>query len=68
MLVIIICILMIIIGLIFMPSKEERNRKKYDEGVHKGHRYTNVDDLKSDYYVINRCWNEDQEKLKKQKK
>ena len=28
--------------------KEERNRKKYDEGVHKGHRYTNVDDLKSD--------------------
>ena len=51
-----------------MPSKEERNRKKYDEGVHKGHRSTNVDDLKSDYYVINRCWNEDQEKLKKQKK
>ena len=50
-----------------MPSREERNRKKYDEGVHKGHRYTNVDDLKSDYYVINRCWNEDQEKLKNKK-
>lgn len=29
MLVIIICILMIIIGLIFMPSREEQNREKY---------------------------------------
>lgn len=72
MLLIIICILIIIIGLIFMPSKEERNREKYKtkKEEYKNFRYDtkgSVDSLRSDYKTYCKFWNEEQE-MKKQKK
>ena len=70
MLLIIICILIIIIGLIFMPSREEQNRKKYKNKEHVGFRYDtkgSVDGLRRDYKTICKLWNEEQE-MKKQKK
>ena len=70
MLLIILCILITVIGLIFMPSKEERNRKRYKNKEHVGFRYDtkgSVDGLRSDYKTICNFWNEEQE-MKKQKK
>lgn len=53
-----------------MPSKEERNRKRYKNKEHVGFRYDtkgSVDGLRSDYKTICNFWNEEQE-MKKQKK
>lgn len=63
---------MVIIGLIFMPSREERNREKYrtKKEEYKNFRYTtkdSVDNLRSDYKTYCKIWNEEQE-MKKQKK
>lgn len=70
MLVLLLGILMVIIGLIFMPSREEQNRKKYKNKEHVGFRYDtkgSVDSLRRDYKTICKFWNEEQE-MKKQKK
>lgn len=69
----IIGILMVIIGLIFMPSREEQNREKYrtKKEEYKNFRYDtkgSVDSLRRDYKTQCKFWNEEQEKLKKQKK
>ena len=62
---------MVIIGLIFMPSKEERNREKYrtKKEEYKNFRYDkkgSVDSLRRDYKTYCKFWNEEQE-MKKQK-
>lgn len=70
MLILLLGILMVIIGLIFMPSKEEQNRKKYKNKEHVGFRYDtkgSVDGLRRDYKTICKFWKEEQE-MKKQKK
>ena len=62
---------MIIVGLIFMPSREEQNREKYrtKKEEFKNFRYTtkgSVDSLRRDYKTHCKFWNEEQE-MKKQK-
>lgn len=68
----IIGIIMIIVGLIFMPSTEEQNRETYrtKKKEFKNFRYTtkgSVDSLRRDYKTHCKFWNEEQE-MKKQKK
>lgn len=67
----IIGILMVIIGLIFMPSREEQNKEKYrtKKEEYKNFRYDtkgSVDSLRRDYKTYCKFWNEEQ-KMKKQK-
>lgn len=67
----IIGILMVIIGLIFMPSREEQNKEKYrtKKEEYKNFRYDtkgSVDSLRRDYKTYCKFQNEEQE-MKKQK-